>query len=404
MLLLLAVDATPAPGIKSALNLPLHTVQIPTSNEFNGFMHIVNVTIGSNNQTVPLEFDLGSAVIWVNPDCQQCEKQTKARCEQFPRYNVMTSKTSKLLDKSFNRTYGGYAAAGVYFTDDIKIGSVTVKQQQIGLAAETSNFSMGLWGSGQGTDLGYPTVVQSLSAQGQINSAAFSLDLRPVKSTGSLTFGGIDTKKYRCDLGRVPFQNFTQQYYIHINGVGQTPPGKQPISYPASIWNPENNTEGTRVFIDSGVPYNYLPQYVFAAIGKDYPRAKEQFNEHGVPKFVVPCEAPTTGTIDLTFGSKTVKIPYQDMVVNEYGTCYLGFALAPPGFYILGMPFLRGAYVVFDNENREVWIGESDDCGSDVVPIGKGKDAVPIVAGCGCQASNYNLPVYAAPSATASVP
>jgi hypothetical protein len=33
-------------------------------------------------------------------------------------------------------------------------------------------------------------------------------------------------------------------------------------------------------------------------------------------------------------------------------------------------------------DNDEIWIGESADCGSNMVLIGKGKDAVPIVLGC----------------------
>jgi hypothetical protein len=43
---------------------------------------------------------------------------------------------------------------------------------------------------------------------------------------------------------------------------------------------------------------------------------------------------------------------------------------------------MRGAYMVFDMDNDEIWIGGSVDCGSNIVPIGKSKDAVPMVPGC----------------------
>jgi hypothetical protein len=43
---------------------------------------------------------------------------------------------------------------------------------------------------------------------------------------------------------------------------------------------------------------------------------------------------------------------------------------------------MRGAYMVFDLDNDEIWIGETADCGSNIVPIGQGQNAVPIVSGC----------------------
>lgn len=48
---------------------------------------------------------------------------------------------------------------------------------------------------------------------------------------------------------------------------------------------------------------------------------------------------------------------------------------------MLGAAFMRGVHMVFDMENDEVWMGERVDCGSDIVGIGKGKDAVPTIGG-----------------------
>lgn len=45
--------------------------------------------------------------------------------------------------------------------------------------------------------------------------------------------------------------------------------------------------------------------------------------------------------------------------------------------------FLRGAFVVYDQENDGIWMGESADCGSDIVPITENGE-VPQLPGCEC--------------------
>jgi hypothetical protein len=107
----------------------------------------------------------------------------------------------------------------------------------------------------------------------------------------------------------------------------------------------------------------------------------------GWPAFKVPCNTPP-GAFDYYFGNTTIKVPLSEWLYkDEVGICTFGFTLGPQDDglipYILGDSFLRGAYLVFDRENDEVWMGETADCGSNVVPVGKGKDAVPIVPGCG---------------------
>lgn len=51
---------------------------------------------------------------------------------------------------------------------------------------------------------------------------------------------------------------------------------------------------------------------------------------------------------------------------------------------VLGDTFLRAAYVVYDWDNRNIHLANSADCGSQLVAIGKGPDAVPILTG-GCR-------------------
>lgn len=50
----------------------------------------------------------------------------------------------------------------------------------------------------------------------------------------------------------------------------------------------------------------------------------------------------------------------------------------------MGDTFLRAAYVVYDWNNRNVWLANNEDCGSNLVAIGSGPNAVPSLVGeCG---------------------
>jgi hypothetical protein len=108
---------------------------------------------------------------------------------------------------------------------------------------------------------------------------------------------------------------------------------------------------------------------------------------YGQPAFRVPCDAPSESFV-YPSGNHTVKILLSDSLYKdpESGTCSIGFQLGPEEDgsvpYILSDSFLRDAYTVFDMNKDEIWIGEKANCGSKIVPIGKGKDAVPVIAGC----------------------
>jgi hypothetical protein len=105
------------------------------------------------------------------------------------------------------------------------------------------------------------------------------------------------------------------------------------------------------------------------------------------PAYKVPCDAPLE-TFDYTFGDYTIKVSFLVSIYKDYidGICTFGFSLGHQGegkvHYILADSFMRGAYMVFDTDDDEIWMNETADCGSRIVPIGKGKDAVPVIPGC----------------------
>jgi hypothetical protein len=193
------------------------------------------------------------------------------------------------------------------------------------------------------------------------------------------------------------------RYWINLTDIGLTYPNKTSIKYEPKLWNKHNNTAGLPVWLDNGTPANILPNAFVQALARTYPNVT-QTKLDGTTAYIVPCDAPAGGTIDFTFGTANIKVSWADLMYNQFGTCYLNFVLNPDDGvtvpYLLSASFLRGVYAVFDSENNNVWLGESDDCGSNVLPIQKGEDGVPVVKGCRCSEAAPSTVGYASPTAT----
>lgn len=75
-------------------------------------------------------------------------------------------------------------------------------------------------------------------------------------------------------------------------------------------------------------------------------------------------------------------------------------------FPVLGDTFLRAAYVVYDWDNRNIWLASNEDCGSKLIAIGKGPNAIPPLTG-ECSRSDGNtatVPTTSTPTNSTAVP
>ena len=174
-----------------------------------------------------------------------------------------------------------------------------------------------------------------------------------------------------------------------MKSVGQTLQGQSKI-YPASVLNDPgtSNANGLPILLDSGSTISFLPAAAVRAIAADYPGAT--LVDATALAYSIPCNAPI-GSIDYTFGTKTIRVPFSELVRKlPSGTCRLGIQYGD-GDWILGDTFLRAAYAVYDIDNKSIWLDQADDCGSSIVAIGSGTNAVPAINGCNCAASPSNV-------------
>lgn len=220
-----------------------------------------------------------------------------------------------------------------------------------------------------------------MATEGLIKSRAFSLDLRSIEEPeGAVIFGGIDTGKFVGKLEKIPMLNPSEtplgadRYYIYLNGVGATlPDGTAVASEPFSL----------PVFLDSGGTYSQLPTEIFLAIGEAVPGAQYDQKSN---MFIVDCKiGDQPGSINFAFNNKVISVPWKDFVfdIDTKGLCVVGVLEleGEDGEPVFGDTFLRAAYVVYDQDNRNLHLAQAANCGTNVVAIGSGSGAVPSVTG-----------------------
>jgi hypothetical protein len=161
------------------------------------------VTIGTPPQPVAVQLDTGSTELWVNPTC--ASSQLPDYCNDLPRYVPGSSTSSNDTAYDFQVTYGSGDVTGKYHLDTMAAGPAVIASNYFGLATTSHIIPMGILGIGpfiyQYT--GYYPFIFQLAHQGSIARAAYSLDLRAISDpAGSLTLGGMDTKKYSVILHR----------------------------------------------------------------------------------------------------------------------------------------------------------------------------------------------------------
>ncbi|KAL2139257.1 hypothetical protein VTI28DRAFT_5444 [Corynascus sepedonium] len=354
------------------------------SGQRSGTIYTIELTLGTPGQKVPVQFDTGSAELWVNPVCSQ--SNTPEYCAAQPRFTE--SSTLVELDQQGNVVYGTGYANFEYVADYVAVGSAKITQQIFGVAYDSAHAVLGIMGAGpdlNGWDSGYPLVVDSLAEQGFTNSRAFSMDLKGLDSArGSVIFGGIDTKKYSGNLIKRPIIPAAEspdkltRFWVYVNGISVN----QPDGNVVTVYTTPAGGKGQPVLLDSGYTLSALPAPIMEKLVSAFPSA--QYDAEA-DMYIVDCLDPGKGgSLDFTFGDDVINVRYYDFVWHYPDTnlCVLG-AFADD-FPVLGDTFLRSAYVVYDWDNRMIHLGQSDDCGSKLVAIGSGPDAVPSIAGeCG---------------------
>lgn len=256
----------------------------------------------------------------------------------------------------------------------------TLQQVIFGLGEESQDLAFGIAGvgHGKGFNLQYNNLIDELYEQGITSSRAFSVALGPLESnsnSGAVIFGGVDTAKFSGRLHQ--FANLPPQteqgqpgmwrYWIQLDSVGTTKPG-------AKHGGSTYANSALPVVLDTGSTLSYLPQSIIDSLAQDF--GAETLDDGSLS---VDCStAQESGSVDFTFGALTIHVPYSEFVwEGAPGQCLVGALPVGETTPILGDTFLRSAYVLFDQDNANIFLAQYENCGTNeqTLPAGAGAAA-----------------------------
>lgn len=353
-------------------------------------LYLFNVSLGTPPQTVRLHLDTGSSDLWVNtPNSALCSSELRP-CTSTGVYSANASQTYDFIASNFNISYvDGSGAEGDYVTDVLKLGGKSIKDFQFGIGYKSSS-PQGILGIGYAINevqVGragkkpYFNLPLRMVSDGLIKSSAYSLWLNDLDaSTGNILFGGVDTAQYIGQLQTLPIQKvggLYSEFLITMTGL--------------SIGTNIIATDlGQAVLLDSGSSLSYLPDAITEEI---YNIMGAQYDENEGAAYV-PCSyARSNLTFDFSFSGPVIKVDMSELVipVTNIGSktplvfndgtpaCLFGIAPAGRGSCVLGDTFIRSAYLVYDLENNEISIAQTNFNATEnrIVEISTGQKAVP---------------------------
>jgi hypothetical protein len=346
-------------------------------------LYFANASLGTPEQTLRLHIDTGSSDLWANAaDSSLCRGQERP-CAGSGTYDANSSSTYEFVNNDFNISYvDGSGAAGDYAKDTFNFGGKSIEGLQFGIGY-TSSSPEGILGIGytlnevqvnRAGGKAYPNLPQLLADNGDINSNAYSLWLNDLDaSTGNILFGGVDTKKYTGSLSTlpvVPSRGIYYEFIIALTGLGQN-------GNPTSIFS----NQAIPVLLDSGSSLMYLPDDVTTSL---YNAFDAQYDQSQGAAFVDCGLANQEGSLDFEFSGVHISVPLNELVIvagyrGSEPICFLGIGPAGDSVCVLGDTFLRSAYVVYDLDNNEISLAQTNfnSTESSVEEITQGGDGVP---------------------------
>ncbi|KAI0814509.1 aspartic peptidase domain-containing protein [Xylaria sp. FL0064] len=316
------------------------------------------------NQKVEVLLGTSYNDLWVNPNCSTV--QNPAECEARGFYDPTLSLTSEDTGITSYTSYeDGSWANFSYYTDQITLSSGRGPSSvRFGVATDSAYIPAGILGLGLGAaseNGGDRNFIDQLADQQFTNSKAFSpaLGNGNAEDQGVVIFGGIDTKKFAGKLVPNDIQppqgdETYAEYYIKMTGLGLT----------SSDGTSDSYTNDTFIVgLDAGTSFSYIPDNLVPAIYNDL----QAMYDEAAGEALAPCaQRGNNSQLLFTFGSTTIHVPFSEILAIDFNEtmCYVG--ILPQGDYraLLGINFLRSAYVVFDQTRNEISMQQYVNCGT----------------------------------------
>ncbi|KAK7744364.1 hypothetical protein SLS62_010218 [Diatrype stigma] len=311
-----------------------------TTPEPDDVEYLTPVEIGTPAQTLNLDFDTGSADLWVFSS-----ELSKSLQSGHGVYDASKSSTAKKLSgASWDISYGdGSGASGDVYTDTVSIGGVSFDTQAVEAASKISQqFTQDTNNDGL-VGLAFSSInTVSPKAQktffdnvkGSLSDPLFAVDLKH-DAPGSYDFGFADDSKYTGDITYTTVS--TSQGFWEFTASGY------------KIGSKASSTKLDGI-ADTGTTLLMLPDAVVKAYYKGVSGAEDSSQLGG---YVFPCSADLPDFAYTVEGTDIVVpgslINYAQASESDPDTCFGGLQSSSGiGINIFGDIALKASYVVFN--------------------------------------------------------
>lgn len=311
------------------------------------------IGIGTPEQTFKVLFDTGSAEFWV--PSVACHV---AQCTSRNRFDRRDSSTFAFVGyERFDMSYVKGRLQGDVAVDTLTIGKELLDEHPFGLADyiapksfEEADFDgiCGLCTSDYSSMRG-PSLLEHLKAKRIIDEQIFSFYFETL-TKGALTLGYYDEKYYNGELNWLRTSSGSRghnQWEIRLDNF--------------LIGNDEHDVGRAKAILDSGSNMILMPQAYFKKLTESLGARRRMSH-----LWEIECSSrrslPSIGFI--LDGVEFTMTPSDYTIMDEDRTCILSIvpysgAMGGKSYWILGDPFLRKYYSVFDAERNKIGLALS---------------------------------------------
>ncbi|KAI0332356.1 acid protease [Cubamyces sp. BRFM 1775] len=301
-----------------------------------------NIAIGTPGQTFFIDFDTGSADLWVpSTNC------TSSYCSNKHKYNTASTSTEARKSGTFSIQYGdGSTVSGPVYTDTVNVAGVTVKNQYFS-PVNTLSSMFGSEADDGILGLAFPAIsnlrqspfFNTAKSQGAVKNGVFAFKL--AKSGSELYLGGTDTSLY---TGSIEYHSVTGSGFWQLAN--------------AKLYLGTKTIEsGVQTIIDSGTTIIYGPPSQVAAFYKSIPGSKVYDSENGFYSF--PCSS-VPSNVAFSWGGQKWTISAANFNFGRVSSTQCIGAIAGQDLglgsntWLLGDSFMKNVYTVFSFDQNSV--------------------------------------------------
>ncbi|KAF2171730.1 hypothetical protein M409DRAFT_17966 [Zasmidium cellare ATCC 36951] len=347
------------------------TGNVPAQDVESNAEYLATVGIGTPAQNLALDFDTGSADLWV----WSTELPSSTRSQYGSQHTIFDSSKSSTFKKSSGSTwqiqYGdGSTASGDVGTDNVNAGGLVVENQAIELAKTLSaQFEQGPGDGLLGLAFGSINTVQPTPVNTLVENMIAQQDIQQNTELFTAYLGSTPPSSSSSGSGTTSSSGDAESFYtfgyIDQQATNGQTPTYTPVDSSQGFWMFDSTSakvgektvtrSGNTAIADTGTTLALVGDDLCEAVYGAIPGAKQNTQQQA---WVFPTSTDLSSLPKIQFAVgdnlftvNPEELPFQDL---GDGTYYGGIqSRGDQDFDIFGDVFLRSVYAIFDQGNKQ---------------------------------------------------